>query len=106
MEHQDVTSTANIDKNWHPTIQSRYGATIFTNYDPATSVLGTNVRLKSELENGEGFHKVDGTMLSPTQPSVPAFWFDGTQPIIIGKSTGGRPWNLNIIIIDPPSPYS
>lgn len=106
MEHTNVSFKVSIDNAWHPTLQSRYDTTTFTNYAALANVLGMDVQLKSDLDSGIGSHRVNGMTLTPTQSAIPSFLFDGGQPIIIGKSGASRPWNLHIILIDPPSAYS
>jgi hypothetical protein len=106
MEHPDITFKVNIDGGWHPTLESRYGSTTFTNYAAKTDVAGAVVQLKSDVSAGEGSHRLEGNVLAPTYPGIPTFSFDGAQPIIIGKSMAGRSWTLHIIIIDPPPAYS
>lgn len=106
LEHANVSFKVNIDSNWHPTLQSRYDTTTFTNFDASTTVENSTVQLKSDLDSDNGSHRVNGALLTPTQKAIPAFTFDGGQPIIIGTSAANRPWTLHIILVDPPSAYS
>ncbi|MEZ4708375.1 MAG: hypothetical protein R3A44_14280 [Caldilineaceae bacterium] len=111
VEHPDVHVAANVDANWHVTLQSTYGTSQpFSNTDGITNVAGMNVRLRSDVDGyaGVGTHRVNGVDLAPLG-TVSPFSFDAAQPIIIGRIPGNvisRPWQLHLLIIDPPSPYS
>lgn len=110
VEHPDVQVSASVNTNWHVALESRYGSSSFSNLDATTNVSGMNVRLRSDADgyNGVGTHRVNGVDQSPTGAVTP-FSFDASQPIIIGRIPGpviARPWQLHILIVDPPSPYS
>lgn len=110
--HPNFEVRANVDNNWHVKLSSRYGsnALYFAHKDTTTNVQNTVARLYSQLrgtygsEDADGSHVINGKLMPPPADIGP-FDLDDTAPIVIGQSSAGHAWDMDIIIIDPPNSY-
>lgn len=99
LSHPDVAVGADVDATWRITLRSRYGSTNFSNLASQSNVSGRIVRFKSEVDQGDGAHYINGNDLMP-HAMTPGFSFDESQPLTIGAA--GQTLTLYEILVDPP----
>ncbi|MEZ4618045.1 MAG: hypothetical protein R2867_21390 [Caldilineaceae bacterium] len=95
--HPDVNFKANVDANWHVTLTSRYGQTLFANQD-SNSVAGTFPQLFTQVYNKTGTHYLNQQPMQPTA-TISAFPYNANATIRIGDKN--EYWTLFELIVDP-----
>ncbi|MCB0109000.1 MAG: hypothetical protein KDE53_23925 [Caldilineaceae bacterium] len=95
--HPDVSFKANIDANWHVTLTSRYGQTVFANQDN-NSVAGTFPQLFTQVYNKTGTHYLNQQPMQPTA-TVSSFPYNANATIRIGDKN--EYWTLFELVVDP-----